>query len=82
MQQRERDVLRLTAAEYQALQARWAQDTRVLAGLPTELAKERERRERAETNALRAGERLEALEPLLAKLQSGRVEVEASNPCK
>lgn len=84
-QLQELDALRLTAAEYQALRARWAQDTQTLAGLSTELAgvraeltKERERREQAEADALRAGVRLEALEPLLAKLQSDRVEADAA----
>ena len=70
------DALRLTAAEYQALQVRWSQDTqtleaarRELAQARTELVQERERREHAETETLRATVRLSTLEPLLAQLQ-------------
>lgn len=75
-QQGELDGLRLTAAEYQALQLRWSQDTQALeaarqelAQVRTELVQERERRERAETETLRATVRLSTLEPLLAQLQ-------------
>lgn len=75
-QRKELDTLRLTAAEHQALQARWAQDTRTLETVRTELAgaradltKERERRELAEADALRAGVRLTTLEQLLAQLR-------------
>lgn len=64
------------AAEHQALQARWAQDTQTLEALRTELtsaradlAKERGRREQAEAEALRVGVRSETLEQLLMKLQ-------------
>ncbi|MEF2156088.1 DNA-binding protein [Luteimonas sp. FXH3W] len=82
-QQQELDALRQTAAEHQALQARWAQDLQVLEAAHTELtgaradaAKERERREQAEAKALRAGVRLETLETLLAQLrpQEGKPE--------
>lgn len=83
-QQKELDVLRLTAAEHQALQARWAQDTQMLeelraelAGMGAELTKERERRERAEANALRAGVRLETLEQLLVQLKPDQAAVAA-----
>ena len=75
-QQGELDALRLTAAEYQALQVRWSQDTQTLeaarqelAQVRTELVQERERREHAETETLRATVRLSTLEPLLAHLQ-------------
>ena len=75
-QQQELDALRLTAAEHQALQARWTQDVQALetaraelAGARDESAKERERREQAEAEALRAGVRLETLEQLLAQLR-------------
>ena len=76
VQQKELDALRLTAAEYQALQARWAQDTQTLEAIRIELAsarsdltKERERREQAEADALRAGVRRDTLEQLLAQLR-------------
>jgi hypothetical protein len=76
-QQQELDALRLTAAEYTVLQARWAEDTRTLGDARNELAnaqadaaRERERREQAETEALRAGVRLETLEQLIAQLSS------------
>ncbi len=75
-QQQELDALRLTAAEHQALQARWAQDTQTLEAVRAELAgaranltKERERREQAETDALRAGVRRDTLEQVLAQLR-------------
>ena len=75
-QQGELDTLRLTAAEHQALQVRWGQDTQSLDALRQELvqartalAQERERREHAEAEALRATVRLSTLEPLLAQLQ-------------
>lgn len=75
-QQGELDALRLTAAEHQALQARWAQDVQALetlrtnlASAHTDLAKERERREQAEAEALRVGVRSETLEQLLMQLQ-------------
>lgn len=76
-QQGELDALRLAAAEYQALQVRWSQDTQILevarqelAQVRTELVQERERREHAETETLRATVRLSTLEPLLTHLQS------------
>lgn len=76
-QQSELDTLRLTAAEYQALQVRWGQDTQTLdaarqelAQARTELTQERERRELAEAETLRTTVRLSTLEPLLAQLQS------------
>ncbi|CCH12672.1 MULTISPECIES: DNA-binding protein [Stenotrophomonas] len=75
-QQQQLDALRQTAVEHQALQARWAQDLQALEAAHTELtgartdaAKERERREHAEAEALRAGVRLETLEQLLAQLR-------------
>lgn len=75
-QQKELDALRLTAAEHQALQGRWAEDVQALedarielASARTEAMKERERREQAEADALRAGVRLETLEQLLAQLK-------------
>ena len=75
-QQGELDTLRLTAAEYQALQVRWGQDTQALevarqelVQARTELVQERERREHAEAQTLRATVRLSTLEPLLAQLQ-------------
>lgn len=75
-QQQELDALRQTAAEHKALQARWTQDLQALEAAHTELtgaradaAKERERREQAEAEALRAGVRLETLEQLLAQLR-------------
>ena len=75
-QQGELDTLRLTAAEHQALQVRWGQDTQSLDALRQELvqartalAQERERREHAEAETLRATVRLGTLEPLLAQLQ-------------
>ncbi|WP_099523859.1 DNA-binding protein [Stenotrophomonas maltophilia] len=75
-QQGELDTLRLTAAEHQALQVRWSQDTQSLEAVRqeltqarTELTQERERREHAEAGTLRATVRLSTLEPLLAQLQ-------------
>lgn len=73
---RELEALRLTAAEHEALQERWAEDARSLATLRTELAsahaetaQERDRREAAESEALRVGVRLETLEQLLVQLR-------------
>ncbi|MCM2523598.1 MULTISPECIES: DNA-binding protein [Stenotrophomonas] len=75
-QQRELDALRLTATEHQALQTRWAEDVRTLDSVRIELTdaraettRERERREQAEANALRAGVRQETLEQLLAQFR-------------
>lgn len=75
-QQKELDALRLTAAEHQALQTRWSQDTQTLetvrvelAGARADLTKERERREQAEADALRAGVRRDTLEQLLAQFR-------------
>lgn len=75
-QRKELDALRLTAVEHQALQTRWAQDTQTLEAVRAELAcaradltKERERREQAEAEALRAGVRRDTLEQLLAQLR-------------
>ena len=80
-QRKELDALRLTAAEHQALQTRWAQDTQTLEAARVELAsaradltKERERREQAEVEALRAGVRLTTLEQLLAQLRPDRAD--------
>lgn len=77
---RELEALRLTAAEHEALQGRWAEDVRALEALRTELAsartetaQERGRRESAESKALRAGVRLETLEQLLAQLRPAQV---------
>ena len=75
-QLQELDALRLTATEHQALQARWAQDAQLLETVRAELdsaradlAKERERREQAEVEALRAGVRLTTLQQLLAPVR-------------
>ncbi|MBV6810328.1 DNA-binding protein [Xanthomonas campestris pv. pennamericanum] len=75
-QQRERDALRLAAAEHQALQVRWTDDVHALEGVRTELAaartelvEERQRREHAEADTLRATVRLSTLEQLLAQLR-------------
>lgn len=80
-QQAELDALRLTAAEHQALKVRWNQDLQTLETLRTELAnaltdqlQERQRREQAEADSLRAGVRLETLEQLLAQLSIDRVD--------
>lgn len=85
-QQKELDALRMTASEHQALQVRWAEDTQVLERVRAELAsvrvdatKERERREQAEANALRAGVRLETLEQLLAQLSPDQPAVGAAS---
>ncbi|MGH8078657.1 MAG: DNA-binding protein, partial [Lysobacter sp.] len=84
-QQQELDALRLIAAEHQALQARWAEDTRTLetvrielADVHTETTRERERREQAEADALRAGVRLETLEQLLTQLRPDSAKIEAT----
>ena len=80
-QQGELGALRLTAVEHQALQVRWNQDLQTLETLHTELTQaradqlqERQRREQAETDSLRAGVRLETLEQLLAQLRTDRVD--------
>lgn len=77
---RELEALRLTAAEHEALQGRWAEDVRTLEALRTELAsarteaaQERHRRESADSTALRAGVRLETLEQLLVQLRPAKV---------
>lgn len=74
-QQGELDALRQTAIDHQGLQQRWASDAQALEAVRAELvqaqeaaADERKRREQAEAVALRASTRLEALEPLLARL--------------
>lgn len=74
--QQELDALRLTAAEHQALQRQWAQDTQALETARTELAaarsdaaNERELHSQAQTDALRANVRLETLEQLLTQLR-------------
>ncbi|WP_312315819.1 DNA-binding protein [Stenotrophomonas sp.] len=68
-------ALRQTATDYLALQERWKTDAKTLDTMRNELAqvqdtlaRERERRESAEADALRANARLEALEPLLNQL--------------
>ncbi|WP_372469551.1 DNA-binding protein [Xanthomonas dyei] len=78
-QQRERDALRLAAAEHQALQVRWTGDVQALESVRTELAaaradlsQERQRREHAEVETLRATVRLSTLEQLLAQLRPPR----------
>ncbi len=75
-QRKELDALRLLAAEHQALQARWGQDTQALetaraelADARADLAQERGRREKAEADALRSSVRLTTLEQLLAQLR-------------
>lgn len=80
-QQKELDALRLTAAEHQALQARWTQDAKTLeavraelASVRTDLAQERERREQAEAEALRANVRQDTLGQLLAQLRPDRAD--------
>jgi chromosome segregation ATPase len=81
LQQQELTGLRLLAAEHRDLLARWRQDVQTLEHLRTELsdtraemARERERREQARTEALRARVRLETLEQLLAQLRPGRAD--------
>ena len=85
-QRKELDALRLTAAEYQALLARWTQDAQALesarvklANAHADLAKERERREQAEAEALRAGVRQDTLEQLLAQLLPDRAGSSGTN---
>ncbi len=85
-QRKELDALRLTAAEYQALLARWTQDAQALesarvklANAHADLAKERERREQAEAEALRAGVRQDTLEQLLAQLRPDRADSSGTN---
>ncbi|MBH1659566.1 DNA-binding protein [Stenotrophomonas maltophilia] len=85
-QRKELDALRLTAAEYQALRARWTQDAHALesarvklANAHADLAKERERREQAEAEALRAGVRQDTLEQLLAQLRPDRADSSGTN---
>jgi len=85
-QRKELDALRLTAAEYQALLARWPQDAQALesarvklANAHADLAKERERREQAEAEALRAGVRQDTLEQLLAQLRPDRADSSGTN---
>lgn len=80
-QRTELDALRLTAAEHDAVKARWSEDVRTLEAVRIELravreelTKERARREQAEADALRAGVRLETLEQLLAQLRSDRAD--------
>lgn len=75
-QQVELDVLRLTASEHQALQVRWNQDRRALESLQAELvrirtdwAKERERREAAEAEALRLQGHQQALDQVMEQLR-------------
>ncbi|WVL63057.1 DNA-binding protein [Xanthomonas campestris pv. campestris] len=78
-QQRERGALRLAATEYQALQVRWTGDVQALESVRTELAaartdlvEERQRREHAEADTLRATVRLGTLEQLLEQLRPPR----------
>lgn len=76
-------ALRQTATDYFALQERWKTDAKTLDTMRNELAqvqdtlaRERERRESAEADALRANARLEALEPLLNQLTPAQNAVE------
>ncbi|KGM51412.1 transposase [Lysobacter arseniciresistens ZS79] len=76
-QQQELDALRLTAAEHQVVQARWAEDTKVLGALRIDLAdalavvsKERERRTQAESDLMRTQGRLQGLEDALAQIRT------------
>ncbi|PPU85593.1 integrase [Xanthomonas populi] len=78
-QQRERDALHLAAAEHQGLQARWTDDVLALesvraelAAARTDLVEERQRREHAEADTLRATVRLSTLEQLLTQLRPPR----------
>lgn len=75
-QQAELDALRLTAVEYQALQVRWNQDSQALGSLQAELvqvraelAKERDRRETAEAEALRLQGHQQAIDQLMEQLR-------------
>ncbi|WP_334180359.1 DNA-binding protein [Pseudoxanthomonas sp.] len=68
-------ALRQTATDHLALQERWKTDAKALDAMRNELTqvqdtltRERERRESAEADALRANARLGALEPLLNQL--------------
>ena len=79
LKREELGILRLAAAEHRDLQARWKEDAQTLEHLRTELAntgvertRERERRELAEAEALRAGVRLETLEQLFVQLRPDR----------
>jgi chromosome segregation ATPase len=74
-QQGELETLRQTATDHQALQERWRTDASTVESLRAQLTQtqgiceqERERRERAEADAVRANTRLETLEPLLRTL--------------
>ena len=85
-QQQELDALRLTAVEHRALQERWTEDAQILEKVRGELAiiqadalKERERREQAEADALRAGVRLETLEQLLEQLKPDRATLDTAS---
>lgn len=73
-QQQELDALRLIAAEHTTLQTRWAEDTRQLDALRSDLAGahdaleyERSQRRQAEADAARANVRLEATQELLER---------------
>lgn len=73
-QQQQLDGLRLVAAEHTALQARWADDTRRLDALQSELIgtrdaleQERTQRQQVEAEAARVGARLEASQELLER---------------
>ncbi|CEH91653.1 Cointegrate resolution protein T [Xanthomonas citri pv. citri] len=76
-QRNELEALRLKTAEQEAIKARWAEDTRSLDAVRVELSalreewtKERERRESAEAEALRADAKLEVLEQLVARMEA------------
>ena len=77
------------AAEHRDLQARWKHDAHAierlrteLAGARVEMARERERREQAEAEALRGAVRGETMERLLAQLRPDRAGTtpDASSP--
>lgn len=86
-QRAEMDGLRLTAAEHDALKQRWAEEVRTLAAVRIELhavrdelTKEREHREQAEADVLRANVRPEALEQLLTRLKPDQATAADSGP--
>jgi chromosome segregation ATPase len=88
-QQAELDALRLTASEHHALQIRWNQDSQILgaqqaelAQVRSDLAKERDRRELAEAQALRLQGQQQALDQVLAQLRVDTAAVISGNEKK
>lgn len=88
-QQAELDALRMTAAEHQALQALWRQDSEAIGSLQTQLTlahedlgKERERREAAEAQALRLQGHQQAIDHLLEQLRQGAGQATAPEKSK